>query len=389
MEPVVEPTESLDAAMLVPFAREACGRDDLHLEGYRAQVLSGGAELGSTIQRISGVGEAGGQPIPWSLILKTITCGPGNSSGPQASHYWKREPYYYQSGILADLPAGLRAPRCYAIVEHPDSFQLFLEDLQDARHARGSSQGWPLEDYRTAARCLGHFNGAYLAGKPLPNADCISYGWLRTFIEECAPNMELFSKSINHPMVRRSLGDVPTGLMLQAWDQRQEIMNALDQLPQVFCHQDAFLRNLFFEHSGGGEQLAAVDWSFAGPGALGTELAPLVSAGIGLGTKRFSEGEQIASQALEGYLEGLGEAGWQGNPDLVRFGFSVSCFWRYPIGSLIGEYLEWMVNEAYYPLLEQWNGTTVEQVADATADWMSWSLPYYEETLRLKKELHL
>jgi hypothetical protein len=48
-----------------------------------------------------------------------------------------------------------------------------------------------------------------------------------------------------------------------------------------------------------------------------------------------------------------------------------------------------MINEAYYPIVEQMNGTSVENVADFTAAWSGWSAPYYEETMRLKKTLKL
>ena len=389
MEQVGEINQQFDAETITPLARLASGREDLRLDGWQVQLVSGGVEQGSKIQRISGGGDVEGKSFPWSLILKTITSGPANSASPQASHYWKREPNYYRSGLLDDLPAGLRAPRCFACIEHPGSFQLFLEELHDACNGPGPDHGWPFEYYRTAARCLGQFNGAYLAGRPIPQAEWIPRQWLGTYLEEAAPNMDLFFRSLDHPMIRRCLGSISPEVIRQAWDQRHEILGALEQLPQVFCHQDAFCRNLYSETGPGGERLAAVDWSYAGPGALGSELAPLVSASMGLGTIPIAEGDTLARLALEGYLEGLGQAGWHGNPDLVRFGFSASCFWRYPIGAQIGEFAQYMVNEAYYPFIEQKFGVSVEQMADFTAQWMAWSSPYYEETLRLKKALKL
>ena len=380
---------SLTTRLLTPLARMAVGQGELRLEGWQVQAVSGGVEQGSGIQRISGVGEVNGQSTPWSLILKTITRKPENSASPQASHYWQREPYYYQSGLLDDLPGGLRAPRCYAVVEHPGRFQLFLEDLRNAFDGPGPDHGWPIVYYRTAARCLGEFNGAYLAGVPIPAAEWIPRRWLGAYLEESPPNIGLFFRSLDHPMLKRCLRSISPTLIRQAWEQRHEILDALDRLPQVFCHQDAFCRNLFSERVAGGERLAAVDWSFAGPGALGCELAPLVSASMYLGTIPMAEGERLAQLALEGYLEGLEDAGWGGNPDLVRFGFSANCFWRYIIGNLIGEFTVWWINEAYYPFMEQVKGTSIEQMADFTAEWLAWSAPYYEETMRLKKALNL
>ena len=92
---------------------------------------------------------------------------------------------------------------------------------------------------------------------------------------------------------------------------------------------------------------------------------------------------------LEGYLEGLNEAGWRGNPDLVRIGYGLTCFWRYPIGALIGESMPLFLNESLYPLAEQLFGMTIEQYADMAADSKHRCLPYYNEALRLLKELKL
>jgi hypothetical protein len=326
MEDEAESTQSLDAVMLTPLARKASGRENLRLEGWQVETISGGAE-GSIVQRISGVGQADGQAVPWSLISKTIVAGPANSASLQASHYWKREPNYYQSGLLANLPGGLRAARCYGWVDQADRCQLFLEDLQ----AAVSGMTWTVDYYLTVARCLGQFNGEYLAGRLIPTAEWIPRQWMRAYLEEGAAHIDLFFRSLENPILKRSFRTIPSALIRTAWDQRHAILDALDQLPQTFCHQDAFCRNLYSELTPGGDRLVPIDWSYAGPAALGAELVPLVLAGFGLGSIPISEGSRLAQLALEGYLKGLGDAGWRGDPDLVRFGFSVGSFYRYPI----------------------------------------------------------
>ena len=71
--------------------------------------------------------------------------------------------------MLTDLPGGIAAPRCFAVEERADdSCWLWLEVVRDAVGPR-----WSLADYAQAADRLGRFNGAYLAGYPLPDA-----GWL-------------------------------------------------------------------------------------------------------------------------------------------------------------------------------------------------------------------
>src|SRR5207237_402832 len=83
--------------------------------------------------------------------------------------YGKREALAYASGLLDDLPGGIAAPRCFAVEERTDeSCWLWLEEVGDRHGSR-----WPLSQYARAARALGRFNGAYLAGRALP-----AYPWL-------------------------------------------------------------------------------------------------------------------------------------------------------------------------------------------------------------------
>jgi hypothetical protein len=363
-------------AFLLPLVRQASGSRNLHLNGWQVQNISGGRG-GGQIERISGMGHAGGQSVRWRLILKTVKGSPTNSTNPQSSNYWKREPLYYKSGLLADLPVGLCAPRCYAIREYEGSYQIFLEDLQDAK----SGMDWSVESYWGVARSLGQFNGAYLVGKPIPTAKWIPRQWLRTVVEEAAPNMDLFFHSQDHPILKRAYRTIPIGMMRLAWEQRHDFMEKLEQLPQTFCHQDAFCRNLYSMEAFGINQLAAIDWAYSGQAALGTDLVSLVYAGIFLGPIHVSEVGRLTRLALEGYLQGLDDAGWQGAPELVRFAFNVSVFYRYLIGTIIGDGLEGLINAAAYPIVEQFMGKSIEQVADVLADLNAWSLACFEDAL--------
>ena len=184
---------------------------------------------------------------------------------------------------------------------------------------------------------------------------------------------------------------MPAGLLRKAWDERDEILDALDRLPQVFSHQDAFVRNLFAQRMpGGGDQLVGVDWSYSGPAPLGSELTALVGASMFLGTIPFSEAGRLEQLAVEGYLAGLDDAGWRGNPDLVRFGYIAGHFWRYFLGALIGEGTSIFLDERYHPLaLRAFGCDSMDQLADYIGSQAGWNLRMYEETFRLKKALKL
>ena len=386
--------QTFDSATLAPLACLASGRANLRLDGWQTQTLSGGVEAGTSIQRISGTGLADGESVPWSLVVKTINRGPANGADPQASHFATREANYYSSGILSDLPGGLRAPRCYGVLEQPNHVHIFLETVQDAFKGNGATHIWPVEYFHTAARTLGRFNGAYLVKRPVPAAEWIPRRWLRAYVEESAASMDLLFQNAEHPMVRRTLGGFTPEWLRQMWDTRSEVMDALDRLPQVFSHQDAFCRNLFAETgaSGGVDpegRLVAIDWSYSGPAPLGAELVALVAGSIGLGCVSPSEIDRLYTLTLEGYLEGLSEAGWHGSPDLVRIGCGLTLFWRYPIGAMIGESMPLFIDESLGPVVEQLFGMTVEQYADLAAGSKHLCLPYYDEALHLLKELNL
>jgi hypothetical protein len=292
---------------------------------------------------------------------------------------------FYQSGLLEDLPEGLRAPRCYGCIEHPGSYQIFLEDLQ----AMELGVTWPIETYKEVARQLGRFNGAYLKEGSTPSAEWIPNQWLRSYIEDAAPNMERFFETLDHPMLHRAYRTASESKMRELWKKRHELLDALESLPQTFCHQDAFCRNLFYKTDNNGLQLTAIDWSYSGPAALGSELVPLVVHAMASGGIPWSDGNQLVQLSLEGYIEGLAEMGWRGNPDMVRFALSVGITYRVGFGGMVGEFYDFWVTEALYPYIPRMFSMNVEQLADFLALGIAFFVPYFDEAMRLKKSLGL
>jgi hypothetical protein len=152
----------------------ALDRGSAAIERYQVQSLSassGAATAG--VYRVSGTANDRDIRRDWALVLKIIrpAAAAWNPAAREIDHpiYWKREALAYQSGMLDDLPGGIAAPRCLAIEERADeSCWLWLEQVEDSYGSR-----WPLAQYAQAARALGRFNGAYLAGRALP-----AYPWL-------------------------------------------------------------------------------------------------------------------------------------------------------------------------------------------------------------------
>jgi hypothetical protein len=199
--------------------------------------------------------------------------------GQSAFQGFMREALAYERGLLEDLPPGLGAPRCFGHAEHGSQHQLWLEDLvTDAIR-------WRLDDYGKAARSLGRFNGAYLAGRSLPVAGWLSRQWLRSWLAEGAAAVHELPRFRRHPLVQRVYPPEVLDRLLWLWAHRQELLDALDRLPQVLGHNDAFRRNLFLRS----ERLFAGDWAFLGP-------APVAALNNSPGARAFYD-RQLARGA--------------------------------------------------------------------------------------------
>jgi hypothetical protein len=142
-------------------------------------------------------------------------------------------------------------------------------------------------------------------------------------------------------MIRHMFPGIVLAQILAVWDERERILGVLDHLPQVFCHQDAFKRNLFARNG----RTIAIDWGYLGIAPVGAELVPLVAASIGFFEISADKVMEMDRLCFEGYLQGLRDAGWNGDPKLVRTGYAVSLMLRYPIAGQVGEVLPKLLSE--------------------------------------------
>ena len=243
MDPNHLPT--IDPIHLKALLRRATSRPGLEISDRGLERLAGGTGEGSQgIYRLSGRGTDAGQAVPWSLILKILV--PPSDLSTQAVHspkgfaYWRREADALASGLLNDLPSGLSAPRCFEVSAQPDgSVWLWMEEV------RKSSDEWKIPRYGETARLLGAWQGQFLRGKPLPEADWLTpRNWNRDFVEENRATMALLQRSLDKPWVRYAYPPEKLGEMLWAWQERNAFYRILESLPQVFCHRDVFGRNL-------------------------------------------------------------------------------------------------------------------------------------------------
>jgi hypothetical protein len=368
-------TFTIDRPELDSVLRLALGRELPPDQDWQVTALQGGLEFGSTVYRLQGIADARQVFLPWSLILKVLHAD-AKFIDSQGYRYWKREEEAYRSGSLQGLPGGVTAPRCYSVNFKADgSAWIWLEDIRDE-----GGYPWSLEQYGRVARCLGRFNGAYLAGQPLPTESWLTRDWLRKYLAHAAPMVAFVKENPAHPVVQKMLPGVSRAMTLVVWDEHQRMLEALDRLPQIFCHQDAFGRNLFIR----GEQVVAIDWGYAGMAPLGAELAPLVGVASGLAGVPSSQLKELDRACFEGYLQGLRESGLTPDARQVRLGYTLTVLLRYVLGATVGEVLPALLESE--ELRQRWAegfGTSPETVEETEAGVAAYFQGVVIEALKL------
>jgi hypothetical protein len=323
MEESPQYIQSIDPAALSAIAEQALRAPVIKLSDWTASPLSHAKVLETTggLYRFDGHAWDGEQSKPWSAVLKIINRPEYGCLEPKELCYWKRELLAYQTGLLAVLPTGLRAPRCFGVSEHEQDAWIWLENVKETGPVT-----WTLAEFQRAARSLGSFSGAYLTGTPLPvNA------WLcPSIFRAILGDDEWWAKFINpqsadnawqRPFVQQAFPEPLRSRILQLWADKWAFITANERLPQVLCHNDAHRRNLFLDEQ---DELVAIDWAFCGPGGLGNDLGELIGTSLTYFELEPAHAVELESVVTEAYTSGLREAGWSGDEQFVRLGYTIS-----------------------------------------------------------------
>lgn len=373
----------------------ALGESDAVLGAWEAVPLRGGSGAGaltgeSALYALTGTARVGGTERAWSTVLKVLTPVP-HRNDPAHIRYWKREPLLYDSGLLKNLPGGLRAPRCYRCDELADgTVWLWLEHIRET----GQSP-WPLARWALAARHLGQFNAGYLTQRPLPHAGWLTGGRLRASVEAHAPLVARIAAAPDHPEVRRWWPRSVVAAILRLWEERDAFCTELERLPQTFGHGDAIRRNLLARQqlnraegakaADGAEEIeetVAIDWEFAGHYAVGEEVGQTLSV-----ASAFYDVEPAALPALDealfaGYLDGLRDSGWRGDSGderSVRIAYAAHAALR----NLFNAVGASVPDEAGRAAAKQTYGHTWEALAERRAEVRPFLLDRADEARRL------
>ena len=353
------------------------GEPAARLENWQIKPLSGGLELFNRLYRLSGLAHTPSGEHPWSLVLKTVRYDKSTDVNPQASHYWKREASFYRSELIADLACTFVPPHCYGVGQAGEFTLLWLEDILESL-----PKPWTMEQYGEAARCLGCFNGAYLAGRPLPDTPWLSRRWLRFYVEESASMVHQLPELRKISFFQSIYAELSDDFIMEAWGRRSMFFDAIESLPHTYCHQDAFEGNLFLRQDPAGQhQVVGLDWAYTGIAAVGEEIAPLVMMAFSL---PIAEKKQLYETCLQSYLAGLAEAGYQADPRQVRFCSLAAMFYRYFFGALFGEGWPDLRDERNHPIMAARFGVPAIGIV---FNVMAAQNPYYQEIYRQSSRL--
>ena len=272
------------------------------------------------LHRVAGRVRSDGAELEWSCVLKVLKRSPmAECLSPPSWCYWLREAAFYSSTIPSDLPAPMRAPGAYRVIDGDDEAHIWME------YVPVPSSRWRVEEFRRVAHAAGLSAGAFLTGRPVPDEPWLVRGFLRSLLADggfWATRMAVESSEAWRSPLAESFGAKTRERVLRVWADRDALLSTMDALPQVFGHGDFHPRNLLLPP--GVDEVVALDWAFCGPHPLGTDLADLVGVAAWFCDIEMADFPAIEQAAFAGYEEGLRAAGWDGDARLVRLGYATA-----------------------------------------------------------------
>ncbi len=304
--------KAIDMAVLTDVVRKDQQCPSLQITNWSVHQLSDrGIISPEGLWLFRGSAQAKDSIREWSVVLKILN-RPKQEPAQDDLWYWKREILLAQSGLLDQMPGPIKAPRMYRTDEYPDSAWLWMEYIID-----GQPGHWTLKQYAFAAYELGRWNGACYLEMPRLNEPwltrCHYISWIAWMDVERDWRFPLNQAHVSAEIKRR---------YEQLWEERELFYKVLERLPQVFSHFDCQRRNIFICNDPSGQnKIIAVDWAQCGIGALGAELNSLVSCNGYMLEYPPSDLPNLEEAIFPAYLQGLQEAGWKGEADLIRLGY--------------------------------------------------------------------
>ena len=305
---------------MIPTVAELLGRLGVDAGGVAVEELPHNRWLSPGVWRVrTGAGQL--------VVLKYSRSDRSQGETPWDAHwtagdddprrwtYWGREPLAYQH----DLPgayagSGITGPECLAVQIGQTESGLLLEWVDGE-----PGDAWPISWYGPAAAALGRAQAPFLTGRKLPAVSWLSRDFLRHYSSEKPVDWGLLDDDTawQQPVVGETFPASLRAGVAFVHAHRERLYRINRSLPSTLCHLDVWPKNLFRRPDG---EIVLIDWSFAGIGAIGEDAGNLVPDAALDHFVPAAELPQLERVVFDGYLGGLREAGWDGDPRMVQLG---------------------------------------------------------------------
>lgn len=258
------------------------------------------------------------------------------SDDPHHFNYWAREAQVYRSGLPQRL--GLDAPAVLGVVDRPDgSISLWLEDV-----AGDSGLDLSISAIAGAARQLGASQGR----EDQPDEPWLSRDFITAYGASKPVDYSLLNDDATwrHPLVADNWPATLRDDLAELHRSRSWYQQLMTRLPRTVAHLDVWPNNLVVRSDG---SAAFLDWSFTGHGVLGEDIGNLVPDAVLDLLVPADDLDELETTVFDAYVEGLAEAGWSGDHDLVRLGFWASAVKYHWLAPVFLERLDAPVHLAY------------------------------------------
>jgi hypothetical protein len=233
---------------------------------------------------------------------------------------WRVEIGVYGSGLLDDLPDGLRAPRVFLIEElGDDRTRLWMEDVV------APPTEWDLARYEAAARSLGRLAGRFPVARLPADLPPLGVGlrdYMRLRIDSSTIPALRSEETWRHPLLQAAAAADPAlrADLLALADDVPSILDALDALPHTLAHCDACPQNLLADPALV-DGFVAIDWSFTTTVQVGFDLGQLIAGRAESGELDPADLPGVHAAIVPAYLLGIHEEGLDPDPVAVRLGY--------------------------------------------------------------------
>jgi len=388
---LLEQLKETDQAVLTDVVRKDQLDPDLVIVDWMVEPLSHEKIISTTggLFCFSGQGQGTQGIKPWKVVLKCINNPKSSKQEPRGWSYWQREILAFNSGFLAQLPSGVRAPRFYGVIENENGAWIWIEHIQEV-----TSKQWSLDHYQRTARQLGRFQGAYLNEVPLVDQPWLSQSFFRNVWDEQGfwfgfMNPASEENAWQSPITQSGFDARQKSRVLQLLAEKERFFDVNDRLPQVLCHYDASRRNFMWSHSlrTGAEELIGLDWAFTGIGALGNDLGELFGTSLYFFEYNLNDMEMLEDALLVGYLAGIADNDTTIDARLVRLGYLISlALW---MGIMLPGWAAFMLPSDSGVNVQAMFGHTAEEVLAGWVQLNSFCLDRADEARSLIQQIDL